>query len=231
MTTLPKRNPILLGGYSLALVGMFGFLAWQSLPYNADGTSYFASKSQATTPALMTSANADDVQNTDHVTTTQPEANDTKHSADASSQSPMPTEQNVIKEYGRTVGGITTTLSLDAELHHQINAHWQAFADSTLANDLQRNRNQVFAVYHDYNEQNNTVELTLGYISYGDRQYTSSVNIVTGRYLKRPQKTVLGSWQTADQLPGQLRYATDYEIYRLDQHFQPISQTAFLALK
>jgi len=239
MSTLPKRNPILLGGYGLALIGMFGFLTWQSLPYDATGASYFAQDAQATTPAQAPNRTAEPVNsNTAGTVATAVAPSAVKPARIAASpvpqsdnQSAAPSDRNIVKEYGRTVGGITRTLSLNTELNSQINAHWQTFANSPLANDLQRNRNQVFAVYHGYNDQRNTVELTLGYISYGDRQYASSVNIVTGRYLKRPEKTVLGSWQTADQLPGQLRYITDYEIYQLDQYFQPVSQTAFLALK
>lgn len=196
---LPKRNIALRILYGMSMLGMFGFLFWQSLPFDANGKNLFANQR----PSVPDSS--------------------TTHTAVK--------RYETVKLYTRKVGGITRTLDLSTHLNSQIDQHWLDFANSALAADLPLHNQQVYAVYHNYDGQRSTVQLTLGFIHAGNRQYPSVVTLAAGRYLKLPRISVLDGWQQAETLPGPLRLQTDYEIYQLDPDFQPESQITFLALK
>ena len=196
---LPKRNLGLRILYGISMLGMFGFLFWQSLPLDANGNNLLSSeKSSVVTPSTATTPK--------------------KH-------------YQTVKHDTRKVGGITTTLDLSKHLNNQIDQHWLDFAHSPLAADLSQHNQQVYAVYHNYDEQRSTVQLTLGFVHIKDRQYSSEVTLAAGRYLKLPRTSVLEGWQQAETLPKALRFQADYEIYQLDPDFLPKSQITFLALK
>lgn len=196
---LPKRNVVLRIIYGLAMLGMFGFLFWQSVPFDANGNNLFSNNAPT----------------------------------EASSSTALPPQKRyeTVKLYTRKVGGITTTLDLSEPLESQINQHWLNFANSPLAADLPQHNQQVYAVYHHYDSQHSVVQLTLGFIHVGDRQYDTVVTLAAGLYLKLPHQSVLEGWQQADTFPGALRFDADYEIYHLNPDFQPESQITFLALK
>lgn len=200
---LPKRNIALRILYGIAILGMFGFLFWQSLPFDADGKNLFSDERPSVTGSSTTEQLIDTVEK----------------------------RYETVKLYTRKVGGITRTLDLSTHLNSQIDQHWLDFANSPLATDLPLHNQQVYAVYHHYDSQRSTVQLTLGFIHAGNRQYPSVVTLAAGRYLKLPRIGVLEGWQQAETLPGTLRLQTDYEIYQLDPDFQPASQITFLALK
>lgn len=196
---LPRRNIGLRILYSISMLGMFGFLFWQSLPLDANGNPLLASEK----PSVVRPATA-----------TTPEQ-----------------RYQTVKHDTRKVGGITITLDLRENLNSQIDQHWLNFARSPLAADLSQHNQQVYAVYHNYDEQRATVQLTLGFVHARDQQYSSVVTLAAGRYLKLPRTSVLEGWQQAETLPGVLRFQADYEIYQLAPDFQPESQITFLALK
>jgi len=128
------------------------------------------------------------------------------------------------------VQGVSTVLNLDSDVDAQINQHWLTFAQSELANSLPQSR-EVYAVYSDYDNKHNSVNLTLGFVIQDPVAGTVTATINTGLYLPVSGKTVLESWQKPDLSAQSLRYETDYERWILDKNYQPVRVTAHLGLR
>ena len=124
--SLPRRNPIVLVAYSLAILGMFAFLTWVSLPLVEYAQT--PNTSEGITDELRVSY-----------------------------------QTKYLDEF--IVSGHQHHIDLSGDTDAQLAEFWQRFSTADVAGQLHSlvKDEKVYAVYHDYNPQNNSVYITLGY--------------------------------------------------------------------
>ncbi|WP_271272304.1 effector binding domain-containing protein [Aliamphritea hakodatensis] len=221
MTVLPKRNPFLLAVYFLAVIMMFVFIAWVILyPYGSSGYTGAAVSQhmqdtgrQETAPAAVSpTAQPNRTVNTNTVAGRVPEQ-----------RQPL------------RLAGTGIQLNLQRPLQTQIDQAWQRFIDTDLLSQVEiTNSTQVYAVYHGYSQQAQTVHMTIGYVI-NERTYipagTHVLDVAGGRYLRLSGENVLDNWSNSQRFGDALTYTADYELYLLNENYQVLSQVAFLAVK
>ncbi len=201
---LPRRNPMILTAYAIAIIGMLGFMVWLIWPYQVAETRpdiHSSTSTSTSTPVRVTTGSGP--------------------------------ESPVYRESLKIVGS-SQWIELNCDSHPQIEGLWRRFAERDLAAELfVKEALSVYAVYHRYDASRNRVLLTLGYPVATNRvlpRQTEAILIAAGDYLRLPGGEVLQAWDDAD-LVDQLKYAADFEEYQLDRSYNVLSQTAFVALR
>lgn len=205
--SLPARNLPVRILYSLAMITMVTFLAWEAWAPLSDSSVYVASTDQ----------NATEMSTQTVTEYTQPET----------SQLTTAATRNVRALH---ILGVSTRIYLDDQVDWQIEEHWRRFASSAQASQLVPTE-PVFAIYTDFNSSQNSVMLTLGpAVARGNNTLT----IEPGNYKTFRNSTVLQAWESIDndEAAGTDAYLfqTDFEQWQLDKNFQPAAVTAFIGM-
>jgi len=205
---LPKHNPLLRFAYMLSVIGMFVFM---SLVIR----SYWPHDAVAAQPELAIASSSDSSKTQGGSNATQQAANGTVSKPDL---------RVVAKSY---------MLDLNGDVEKQMNDIWQDFYQQNALHytDVIAAHNEVYQIYRNYDYSKSTVETLIGYrinkaLKESDYQY---VKIPAGNFL--PRVSVLESWMNFQQLPVELTFELDYEVYHLDKNYNVISQKAFLNIK
>lgn len=136
---------------------------------------------------------------------------------------------------GAVIAGIESRINLSSDVQPQLERSWQRFAELNLQNSLKpQDPSRVFAVYHNYDPQQNRVSVTLGYPAPKNFSFNGRIHAVTvdpGQYMVLPQDYVLDSWSKAEQFNHPLRFKSDYEIYQLSADFQVDQFTAYVSIQ
>ncbi|MBN3561963.1 effector binding domain-containing protein [Aliamphritea spongicola] len=226
MTVLPKRNPFLLAVYFLAVIMMFVFIAWVILyPYGSSG--------------YTGAAVSQHMQDTGRQESTRQET--TKAAVSQTAQPSRSVNTNTVADQvpeqrqPLRLAGTGIQLNLQRPLQTQIDRAWQRFIDTDLLSKVEiTNSTQVYAVYHGYNQQAQTVRMTIGYVV-NERGYVPTgidvLEVAGGRYLRLSGENVLDNWSNSQRFGDALTYTADYELYLLNENYQVLSQVAFLAVK
>ena len=213
---LPAHNMFLRGLYLLLIIGMFIFMSivirgyWAQSPDSLDATQGISE-----TDAYY------------------------QYQVDGLEQQIEKAEKSVKSAVGLAnrpsvnVAAKHFLLDLNQSVDGQMAAFWRAlFEDDILFNsDAIRNNRIVFQIYDNYDHTSNTVSVFLGF------EIIKVLKSVNHHYIQLPEqamlprKSVLYSWQNAEQLPFALVYELDYEVFQLDKDFNTISQKAFLNIK
>lgn len=200
--SLPKRNSVIRIFYGLAILGMFCFLIWQSLPYNTDGRSLATGESEINMQGQLQDSKIPSVQ-----------------------------AHSVHRETAKIISGMSRELRLDNTINEQIEQFWIEFSYSSLAKKLPNNQYQIYAVYSNYNNLAQTVTMTLGFSAAVGSSSEVTVSVAAGQYLKLPDKTVLQVWKNTGSYPQQFLYQADYELWKLGGDFKPSAVTAHIKMK
>ena len=205
---LPRHNPLLRFVYMLSVIGMFVFM---SLVIR----SYWPHDAIAAEPRLTDNFSQLDVEEINP---------DMSSPTVAGGTVSKPDLRIISKSY---------MLDLNGDIEKQMNDIWQDFYQQ---NGLHYNEaiaayDEVYQVYRNYDYSRSSVETLIGYRidkALKDPEY-QYVKIPAGKFL--PRMSVLDSWMNYQQLPVELTFELDYEVYRLDKNYNVISQKAFLNIK
>ncbi len=211
--SLPKRNLFIRLLYGLSIIGMFAFMVWIAWPAN----NYFSDVAAADTAK----------HNGEKSTAT--------HVRPASVLADTTETDQLTEDNQLLIAGLGQTINLNANIEKQIGQHWEKFARLNISRQMTaKDPLQVVAVYHQYDNQRNQFRLTLGYRTtkaVATEGLLDTVKLSNGAYLKRPDASVLDYWQAPEKTQQRLKLEADYEEYQLDEQYQILSQTAFLAVQ
>lgn len=122
-------------------------------------------------------------------------------------------------------------LDLNGDVEKQMNDFWQDFYQQNALHYLSSivAHDEVYQVYRNFDMSKAKVETLIGYrvkeLS-EDKQF-EFVTVPAGNYLQK--NSVLESWMNFQQLPANVSYELDYDVYKLDKNYNVISQQAFLS--
>lgn len=189
---LPRRNPIVLFVYSVAIIGMFAFMIWVSLPLAGDSQS--------------------------------------AGNASEENISELPVSDQARYLQGFIVSGRQHKLDLSADTTAQITRFWEQFANRDIAGELPTvtSAEKIYAVYHDYNPQENSVYITLGYRTpqplQKDDHSIGSARVHSGHYSNNSDNgSVLDAWLNS-AINANFKFESDFEVYVLDSNHEVTSR-------
>ena len=84
-------------------------------------------------------------------------------------------------------------------------------------------------MYRDYDSRNSTVTLTLGAAKLVSG--LQPISIDKGHYQKFNAVTVLEAWERIATDGERFNYKSDFERWKLDENYQPVSVTTYLGIK
>ena len=202
---LPRRNLLIRCLYAITMLGMLGFLVWESrLP----------SMTQAAEGVPVT------VQETIEKTITLPDQKMPSKVA-----APVMTVEN-IKAF--QVFGLSKLIDLNGDAQRQIADHWEALATASMAEKLKVGT-YIYAVYHDYDSSSNTFILTLGLKEHHSN--LAGVRVVSGNYEVFPALTVPDAWEKTTADFQNYYYQSDFERWRVGVGYLPAVEQAYLGKK
>lgn len=209
---LPKHNIFLRGLYIIGVIGMFVFMSMVIRGYWSEGTADYKTES----------SEEFDSQTLAQVTEYYVSEQETKS---------KPVKMVGLVERPRlNILTKSYVLDLNQPIHKQISKFWLLLFDDEvmLSSDSIVTDKTVYQIYKNYEPMKNTVEVLLGFKVSESMSHSKYEVLILESGSMLPRKSVLDSWQNHEQLPIKLSYELDYEIFQLDDHFQVISQKAFL---
>lgn len=209
---LPKHNIFLRGLYIIGVIGMFVFMSMVIRGYWSEGTADYKTES----------SEGFDSQTLAQVTEYYVSEQETKS---------KPVKMVGLVERPRlNILTKSYVLDLNQPIHKQISKFWLLLFDDEvmLSSDSIVTDKTVYQIYKNYEPMKNTVEVLLGFKVSESMSHSKYEVLILESGSMLPRKSVLDSWQNHEQLPIKLSYELDYEIFQLDDHFQVISQKAFL---
>ena len=211
---LPKHNPVLKVMYFFSIIGMFVFMSLVIRSYWPQDT--------VAQPLVI-----------DHQPATQVISTDIANNSATQSDQQKSQKPGTIKtpDLYRVTRSYPLDLNGDIEAQHQ--QFWQEFYDDKEIHTLEgiESHFHIYQVYRNYDPATSGVEVLLGYRVTKASAFnnTNSLHIPAADAL--PRHNVLYSWQNYKQLPAELTFDTDYEVFQLNKHFEVISQRAYLHVK
>jgi predicted transcriptional regulator YdeE len=224
MTKLPNRNLLLRGFYGISLLGMFAFLANEAWSGHQEYVAY-----NQTSPTEYPTEEATPQQPVAPAPTT------VKQTRQPANVATTPSENDNIKLVNSSpidafrIEGIQENIDLSKEIDPQLKLLWTTFFKSTYGEKLP-NDGEIYAVYSNYDLNNNSVLVTIG-LPTGAASANSSVEVAAGDYLQSAQKSVLREWQTPRVAPEKLLYQTDFEQWVFDNNYQPVKVNVYVGLR
>lgn len=209
---LPKHNIFLRGLYIIGVIGMFVFMSMVIRGYWSEGTADYKTES----------SEEFDSQTLAQVTEYYVSEQETK--------SKPVNMVGLVERPGLNILTKSYVLDLNQPIHKQISKFWLLLFDDEvmLSSDSIVTDKTVYQIYKNYEPMKNTVEVLLGFKVSESMSHSKYEVLILESGSMLPRKSVLDSWQNHEQLPIKLSYELDYEIFQLDDHFQVISQKAFL---
>lgn len=209
---LPKHNIFLRGLYIIGVIGMFVFMSMVIRGYWSEGTADYKTES----------SEGFDSQTLAQVTEYYVSEQETK--------SKPVNMVGLVERPGLNILTKSYVLDLNQPIHKQISKFWLLLFDDEvmLSSDSIVTDKTVYQIYKNYEPMKNTVEVLLGFKVSESMSHSKYEVLILESGSMLPRKSVLDSWQNHEQLPIKLSYELDYEIFQLDDHFQVISQKAFL---
>ena len=227
--SLPRHNPVLKGLYILAVLCMFTFMIIVIRAYWPKDMQMVQKKESAHTSGneYASSEGTSQPSNSKLLTTT----NTILNNGDGSNLE-MLRLGKLINRTKKSIIGLPFTLDLKQDIEPQMEYLWRELynENSLRRSNLIKSKDKVYLVYLNHDNSNGTVSLVLGYLAKSNQhnksQRFSLVDIPEGKFLKR--HAVLDTWNNANQLSAYLSYQNDCEIYELDQHYNVLSQIAYI---
>ncbi|WP_269424378.1 hypothetical protein [Kiloniella laminariae] len=132
------------------------------------------------------------------------------------------------------ISGKTVSIDLSKNVEKQLDTLWIDFLTDDLAHSqITETPNSLYLVYHDYDTNQETVLVTLGYRINSDNStsaFLDSFIIPAGDYIQQSGANVLEAWSSPQNNEFNFTYAADYELYQFGAGDTVVSQTTFLGV-